>query len=417
MRIILFCMLLLCMGSIEAGEIAATIVLDHANVYAGADSPALHDVSIVIIGRHIQNVAATKYHDTLSTTNARHIDLHGGWALPGLIDAHVHVYDKDALHRMLALGITTGRSMLTVNYEDVDLKALYEHGDADVPHLLAAGFPVVAHPLQFRRSIEALFNIYPDLSDLKTRDRIGADGARRIVIDNAKRPVDWIKVFANGRAGDPTSEPAARDLNDAELAAAVSEASKLGLPAAAHAFSDDGASAAVKAGVRTIEHGSLITEKTLTLMRDRHVCLVPTLSVIYAHATAALDAPEAERTLVPRMQMMLKGAHAAIAAARRIGVVVIAGTDTGYHADEPTVVDEIRHLADAGLSPAQALDAATRLSASCLGLEKRAGTIRAGLDADIVVYASNPTRNLDVLKSPTLVMAHGDIYLNTLAEK
>jgi imidazolonepropionase-like amidohydrolase len=221
----------------SAQEPSSPLVLEHANVFGGSKSPSLHDMTIVVSAGRIESVQ-TSAQKTRYPRLARRIDLHGAWLLPGLIDAHVHVADIAGVHRMLALGITTGRSMLTTGYEDVGLKALYDRGDKDVPDILAAGFPVVARPMQIKPDLSSLFLDNPDLDDIRFRDRIGIDGAQRIVLDNAKRHVDWIKVFANGRAGVLSAEPTERDLNDSELVAAVLQAQALAIPVAAHAYSE-----------------------------------------------------------------------------------------------------------------------------------------------------------------------------------
>ena len=389
------------------------LVLEHANVFRGSKSPSLHDMTVVVSAGRIESVQISAQ-KTQYPQLARRIDLHGAWLLPGLIDAHVHVADIAGVHRMLALGITTGRSMLTTGYEDVGLKALYDRGDKDVPDILAAGFPVVARPMQIKPDLSSLFLDNPDLDDIRFRDRIGIDGAQRIVLDNAKRHVDWIKVFANGRAGILSAEPTERDLNDSELIAAVQQATALGLPVAAHAYSDAGVLAAVQAGVRTIEHGSLITEPTIKLMEEKGVCFVPTLSAFYAGPPPTANASADEKELSARDKMMIQHSHEAILIARKLGVSIIAGTDTTYDAGEPTVIDEIKHLADSGLTAAEAIESATAGSASCLGIENFKGAIRAGLDADIVVYAKDPTMDLHILEKPLLVITRGSVYADNL---
>jgi imidazolonepropionase-like amidohydrolase len=223
------------------------------------------------------------------------------------------------------------------------------------------------------------------------------------------------KVFANGRAGVPNSDPMSRDLNDDELIAAVQEATAHGIPAAAHAFTDDAVSAAVKAGVRTIEHGSLITSPTLELMRTRGVCFTPTLSPLYIVAKVNPDASAEEKALASRAQMMLDHAHKAVAIARRLGVTIIAGADTDYDSGSHTVIDEIVHLAEAGFSPSEALDAATVHSAACLKIDKQKGSIQPGFDADLVVYASDPTADLQVLRSPLMVVTRGHVFVDKLS--
>lgn len=409
-------MFVLCVGVSEAQQSRSVLKLEHANIFSGSSSAAQLDMTITITDGRIEKIQpSSQTHQ--SSEVSRRIDLRGAWVLPGLIDAHVHLYDIQSAQRILADGITTARSMFATGYQDVGLKALYSRGNKDLPQILASGFPVVAHPNTFRPDISGLFLDNPDLDDLRLLDRIGVDGARRIVDDNAKRHVDWVKLFANGRAGVLSADPNSRDLNDEELEAAVKEATALGIPAAVHGFSDDGVSAAVRAGVRTVEHGSLITEPTIRLMREHGVCLTPTLSVIYAYLNPGANASPEDKALAARMQTMFAGSRQAITIAKRLGVTIIAGTDTVYESEEDrTVIDEILRLADAGLSPAEALDAATVKSATCLGIDRQKGSVRTGLDADLVVYQSDPTKDLRVLRNPLMVITRGSIYLDRFSK-
>lgn len=405
-----------CVGVSGMQQSSSVLILEHANVFTGSSSSPQLDMTIKITDGRIEKMqSSAAIHEALET--GRRINLRGAWVLPGLIDAHVHLFDIQSAQRMLSDGVTTGRSMLTTGYEDVGLKTLYSRGDKDLPDILSTGFPVVAHPNTFRPDISSLFLDNPDLDDLRFLDRIGADGARRVVDDNAKRHVGWIKVFANGRAGVPSADPTSRDLNDQELEAAVKEATALGIPAAVHAYSDDGVSAAVRAGVRTVEHGSLITEPTIRLMKERGVCFTPTLSAFNAYANPGPNASPEDKVLAARMQIMIKGSRQAITIARKLSVAIIAGADSVYESEEDhTVVDEILQLADAGFSPVEALDAATTKSAECLGIEGQKGSVRTGLDADLVVYQSDPTKDLRVLRNPLMVITRGSIYLDRFSK-
>jgi imidazolonepropionase-like amidohydrolase len=333
------------------------------------------------------------------------IDLRGAWVLPGLIDAHLHVESIAAARCMLSLGVTTGRSMFTRGYADVGLRTLHKHGDADIPNFLAAGYPVLACMLRFEPDLSGIFFDYPELDDLRKIERIGPDGAPRIVRANADRHVDWIKVFANERAGDPGTDPSTRNLNDEELRAAVEEATRLGLPSAAHAYSDEGVAAAVNAGVRSVEHGSLITEPTVKLMHERGVAFVPTLFTLKPNAS------HGESSLQPRMKLFFKSGCQAVMMARRLGVPVIAGSDSGYVSENHSVIDEIIVLASAGLSNLEAIRSATSLSAECLKISSAKGALKPGLDADLVAYEENPVKDLSVLRKPILVINGGKVFL------
>ena len=402
LEVVLLTLVLVSMPAFAQGS--RPLILEHVNVINPADDAPLLDQTIVLHDGKIQSISSVPV-----TIPGERMDLRGAWVLPGLIDAHVHVMNIAAARRMLSCGITTGRSMFTFNYADVGLRALHDRGDADIPDFLASGYPVLADPVRFKPDITAIFLDHPVLDDLRSPGRIGPDGARRIVRANADRHVDWIKVFANERAGILETDPNTRNLNDEELRAAVEEATRLGLPVAAHAYSDEGVAAAVNAGVRTIEHGSLITEPTLELMRERGTYFVPTL---YGFSVALTpDSPPEERALRPRIEMLLKGSLQAIAMARRLGVPVVAGTDTGYEEKEPTVIDEIMQLASAGLSNLEAIRSATSLSAECLKISSAKGALKPGWDADLVAYKENPLKDLAVLRQPNLVINGGKIFL------
>jgi imidazolonepropionase-like amidohydrolase len=409
MRVVMVFLILTFASSTAITQESKTLILEHANVVnPSSDTPSL-DQTIILRAGKIQSISSVP-----STMPGERIDLMGAWVLPGLIDAHVHVMNITAARRMLSLGVTTGRSMFTWNYADVGLRALHNRGNADIPFILSSGYPVLASPVRFKPDISAIFLDHPDLGDLRSLDRIGPDGASRIVRANAARHVDWIKVFANERAGILETDPSTRNLNDEELKAAVNEATRLGLPVAAHAYSDEGVSAAVNAGVRTVEHGSLITEPTLKLMHDRGVYFVPTL---YGFSTSLKpDSPPEERALQPRVEMLLKSGRQAVAEARRLRVPVIAGADSGYEGDEPSVIDEIIFLASSGLSNLEAIRSATSLSAECLKISSSKGSLNPDLDADLVVYADNPVKDLTLLRKPILVINGGQIFLSKLPD-
>jgi imidazolonepropionase-like amidohydrolase len=389
--------------------ILETLILEHANVVNPMSDEPILDQTVVLSGGKIQSISSAR-----ASVPGEKIDLKGAWLLPGLIDAHIHPLSIAGARRMLSHGVITGRSMFAWNYADVGLRALHNRGDADIPTILAAGYPVLARPVLFNPDITALFLDNPALDDLRGRDRVGPEGARRIVRANAERHVDWIKVFANERAGIPETEPSTRNLNDEELGAAVQEATQLGLPAAAHAYSDEGVSSAVKAGVRSIEHGSLITEPTLKLMRDRGVFFVPTLSPFSLDLSPS--APPEVQSIRPRIQRMLENGRQAVLIARRLGIPVVAGADTGYDEGETTVIDEIIELAAAGLSNLEAIRSATSVAADCLRLSTAKGGLKPGMDADLVACADNPVKDLRALRKPILIINGGKVFLNKLPD-
>jgi imidazolonepropionase-like amidohydrolase len=400
--------LLACVWSAAFVQDRPSLILEHVNIINPINEQPLIDQSIVVSDGKIRGIFAAPV-----TIPGERIDLRGAWVLPGLMDAHIHLLGIAGARNMLSRGVTTGRSMFAWNYADVGLRALHERGDSDIPTIQASGYPVLAYPVLFKPDISALFLDHPVLDDLRSRDRIGPEGARRIVRAIAERRVDWIKVFANERAGILETDPSTRNLNDEELTAAVQEATRLGLPAAAHAYSDEGVVAAVKAGVRSIEHGSLITEPTLKLMRDLGVYFVPTINTM--SLSMSPNASPEEKLLQPRDEKLLASGRQAILAAKRLGVPIVAGADTGYDEGEPTVIDEIIALASAGLSNLEAIRSATTVAAACLKISTVKGALKPGMDADLVVYADNPVQDLTVLRKPILILNGGKVFLNKLS--
>src|SRR5215510_9124961 len=131
-----------------------------------------------------------------------------------------------------------------------------------------------------RRSVELLFINIPKLSDLMGKPVSGADNLRRIVRAQIERGVNVIKIMATERAGLPDTDPRQRVFSDEEIVAIVDEASKAGIYVAAHAHGDEGAYAAVKAGVRSIEHGTYLGDQTLALMKERGTYLDPIIAMV-----------------------------------------------------------------------------------------------------------------------------------------
>ncbi len=400
------------LAPLSLAQTAPVLVLEHANVIDGIAPTPARDVTVVVKDGKIASISAAPQP---APPGAQRLDVAGRWLLPGFIDAHIHPDAMAGARNMLAAGVTTGRSMLTWHYADVGLRELHRRGDADVPDVLAAGYPLVPNFVAFQPDLSALFFDHPELDDLRKDADIGPEGVRRIVRANLDHHVDVIKVFATDRGGVVGSDPRRRMLSDDELAAAVAEARKAGVPVATHAHGDEGAAAAVRAGVSTVEHGTYLSDPTLKLMKERGVCFVPTLSASAMGTIAVPGASNEAVALAIRARAMLARARDAVKRARQLGVRVIAGADSGYTPDDPhRVTDEMVELVTAGMSPMEAIQAATAKSAECLGISKRTGAIREGLEADLVVLDRNPLDDIDAVREAVLVINDGRIAVNHL---
>jgi imidazolonepropionase-like amidohydrolase len=383
----------------QSGE---TLVLLHANVIDGLGGAPLLDRAVSVRDGHIADIVARS--DSPQGGAVR--DLRGKYLLPGLIDSHVHVGSLAQAKKALFSGITTMRSMGVGSYLDVGLRELKERGVVDAPEVLAAGYHVRPHPS------EDLFLVEPSLADLFSGVR-GAEGYRRVAAANLERAVDWIKITSTERAGLPNTDPRKQTMTREEIAAVVDEATKRGVPVASHAHGDEGGRAAVEAGVRSIEHGTYLSEETLRLMKEKGTFLAPTVAVVADLMSPGGDYDDP--VLQVRGRHMMPRIRDVVSTARRLGVKIVAATDTGFGADSTlTLQHEIEALHQCGLSPMDAIQAATTVAAELLRIEGRTGSIQKGMEADLIVVDRNPLENVLYLQDVLLVVNDGKVVLDRL---
>ena len=338
---------------------------------------------------------------------ARVIDLKGRYLLPGLIDAHVHLASLPQLRAALESGVTTARSAGVSNFVDVGMRALVKQGFVAGPDLLATGYhvrPAVA---------PEMFLDFPDLGDLMGGINT-PEALRRVVRANLSKGVDWIKTLATERAGTPDTDPRKQVYTEGELRVIVEEAATRNVPVMAHAHGAEGALAAVKAGVRSIEHGTYLSDETLQLMATQGTFLDPTADIVNDLAEAGGDYDNAG--LKRRGEMMQPILIGAIQRAVKLGVKIVTGTDTGYG---PTSIARVSReagmLVSAGLTPWQALQAATVTNAELLRLDRQVGVVENGFEADLLVVDGNPLDDIRTLLDPVLVISNGRIGLDRLS--
>ena len=385
------------------GQSSETLVLLHAHVIDGLGGAPLLDRAVVVRQGRIADIVASSAWPQGGAVQ----DLRGKYLLPGLIDSHVHVGSLAQAKKALFSGITTVRSMGVSSYLDVGLRELEKRGVIDAPEVLAAGYHVRPRPS------EDLFLVEPSLADLFSGVR-GAESYRRVTAANLERGVDWIKITSTERAGLPDTDPRKQTMTREEIAAVVDEATKRGIPVASHAHGDEGGRAAVEAGVRSIEHGTYLSEETLRLMKEKGTFLAPTVAVV-----ADLMSPGGDyddpilqvrgRHMMPRVKEVVSTAH-------RLGVPIVAATDTGFGAGSTlTLQHEIEALTQCGLSPMEAIQAATTVAADLLRISDRTGSIQKGYEADLIVVDRNPLENVLYLQDVLLVVNDGKVVLDRLS--
>ncbi len=415
-----------------ASAIAATkelILIKTTRLIDTRTGELLTDQAILIDGNKITEVGPSDRVGQHGSDTIRVVDLTGLTVLPGLVDCHAHVlgnlkdlsasgplrmsspqgalwgahnlqswldhgfttlrdagesdlaYGQLALRESIKMGLIKGPRMVSAgNYVSVT----GGHGDADV---LAPDQALARRP-----------NLTDDVDDISAAVR-----------HDIKYGADWIKLIATGGISDPMSDFNVQELSEEQMRKAVEVAHRAHKLVMAHAEGADGIKAAVKAGVDSIEHGTLLDEEGATLMEKHGTWLVPTLSVIQRYA--AIGNPSGlDPVALEKSRMILKYQSDAFHRALNHHIKIAFGLD-----DDPDFLPkEFPALVKGGLTRVEALQAATIHAADLLRMSDEIGSIEAGKFADIIAVSGDPTTDIGAMENVVFVMKEGEIIKQQL---
>lgn len=429
-RILIFLLAAILLPPVSLFSQSHQLALTNATIIDGVGQQSITNGIILVEGNTIKAIG--KVGEITIANDAQRIDCTGKFLLPGLMDMHAHIlssqadYQRDHLQKssaqkaldglrhsqaLLRAGWTTLRipGDADVHYAHLALRDVINRGDFVGPRIVAAG-----HYISITGGGGDYNDISPEqpvLADGLIVD--GIDAMRKAVRTEIKFGSDWIKILATGAFMTAGDNPRDVHFSDDELRACVEEAARLNRPVMAHAHAAEGIKRAVLAGVRSIEHGSFIDAEGMALMKQRGTYLVPTIYTFQYDLELGTAAGIREKTLELERRF-LGEIRACISAAIKAGVKICLGTDllplpAELHARE------FGELVNLGMTPLEAIRAATAVPAEMLGWQNRLGTLEVGKLADIIAVPSDPLKNVAALENVVLVLKDGRIVKNEIS--
>ena len=419
----------------KGASVGATVTVIRAGVLIdGVSGSARRDQVITIRGNVITDVADGGAAGASNLpVGATFIDLSQATVLPGLIDAHTHIflqgedpaeggYDVQLLkyslafraaratvsvRRALEQGFTTLRDMETegAGYGDVGIKMAIEGGYIPGPRLFVSTRAISTtggYPLE---------GYAPEIEVPKGVEIIdGPVEARKAAREQLDHGADWIKVYMThrswvGKNGELVSQPT---LTVEELRAIVDETHGWGKKVACHAYSGEGLQRALDGGCDSIEHGLALTDSMIAQMLRQGTWLCATLSPYY-EGWAPADTPEGKRDRARAAEH-----ETSFRKALKAGVKIAFGTDIGGMKWSEPIAQEFPRMVELGMTPMQAMQSATSRAAELLDMKGKLGVIAPGAYADVVAVFGDPLANIKILESVGFVMKDGKVFKNEL---
>ncbi|MDB5202744.1 MAG: hypothetical protein JWQ27_2153 [Ferruginibacter sp.] len=382
---------------------------------------------ILISGDSIIAVGAT----VTIPAGAEIIDLSNATVLPGLIDCHTHLtaepgndYYADIFRktpvdyailapayakRTLEAGFTSCRDVGSNAFIDVALRNAINHGDVPGPRMQVATAFIGAtgsHGDISGFSPYLDWNMPAHMSGVAD----GVDAVRAQVRYNIKYGADVIKFGASAGVLSEEESVGAPQYSQEEMNAIVDEAKRWGRKACAHAHGTEAILMAVKAGVASVEHGSMMNAEALQLMKEKGTYFVPTLFV-GDYVVQEFSKKGYPDKIINKARMITPVVAASFSSAVKAGVKIAFGTDAGVF-PHGLNARQFVYMVKAGFTPMQAIQSATVNAADLLGLTSKIGSIEKGKFADIIAVTGNPLDDISLLEKVSFVMKGGVVYKN-----
>lgn len=358
------------------------------------------------------------------------IDLKDKTVLPGLIDSHVHLGSDRAGQEGLLAGFTeskelgafeaqwNARKTLLAGFTTVRnlgddgatlaLREAIARGWTDGPRIVDAGRSISTTSGHMDRRLGVVEDLHPAISTENLCD--GPDECRKAVRNQVSRGADVIKIATTGGVNSRIGAGLGKQMFDDEARAIVETARLYGKKVAVHAHGADGITLALKMGADSVEHGTLMGDEAIALFKKTGAYYVPTLSTVNGYLERIAKDPNAYPPAVrAKIDWRIGITGKALEKAVPAGVKIAFGTDAGV-SKHGRNADEFELLVKHGMTPMQAIVAATTNAADLLGLSKEVGSIEPGKSADIIAVSGDPLKDVRVLKSVGFVMRAGVVH-------
>ena len=408
----------------------------NARLLDGSDRPPTPELQALLVrGRIIAAVAPQA--QLPAPPNAASYDLHGMTLMPGLIDCHDHLADLEggmqaraaippslavfkaaqAFKDTLLAGFTSIRDASGV---DLGMKLAVEQGLIPGPRLKIS-IVILSQFGGHNDHTEAagIDSRFPRLASIPDGICDGPDACRKKTREVIRAGADWIKIATTGGVGTPIGGPLVRQFSPEEVQVIVQTAHAAGKPVMSHAYGGEGVQICLDAGVDSIEHGAALDDAQIDQMARQGTWLAPTFTVLRKIINLAERNPGALPDYMPRKARSLLASQAtSLQKALQAGVKIALGTDLGSFGHGGNAV-ELAYLVEAGMTPLQAIHAATQMGAACMGLGSEVGRLADGYLADLLVVDGDPLADVAILQDASrlrLVMKDGVLYKNLLKE-